>query len=80
MGEKLYVVMPAYNEEQNIKSVVCEWHDVLKYGNDESRIVVADEGFKDTAYDILISFQRELKQLIILNMENQCHGPKLIAI
>jgi dolichol-phosphate mannosyltransferase len=28
--EKLYIVIPAYNEEDNIETVAREWHEMLK--------------------------------------------------
>ena len=35
MSDILYVVMPAYNEEENIESVVKSWYTVLD-GKDEA--------------------------------------------
>ena len=34
----LYVVMPAYNEEANIESVVREWYQVLDGKDAKSRL------------------------------------------
>lgn len=31
-GDILYVVVPAYNEQENIEDVVNEWYEVLKLG------------------------------------------------
>ena len=30
MKEKLYIVIPAYNEEENIERVAKEWHRIVK--------------------------------------------------
>ncbi len=27
--DKLYIVIPAYNEEENIETVVAQWHEVI---------------------------------------------------
>ena len=51
--DKLYIVMPAYNEEENIESVVREWYSVLI--GDDSRLIVADSGSTDGTHDILVS-------------------------
>ncbi len=44
MKESLYIVMPAYNEAQNIEAVVTSWYSVLNGKGDTSRLVVADSG------------------------------------
>ena len=51
--EKLYVVMPAYNEEMNIKAVVEQWYPVLQGKSEDSRLVIADSGSKDRTHEIL---------------------------
>ena len=42
--EKLYIVMPAYNEEENIATVVNQWYPILQEKDTESRLVIADSG------------------------------------
>lgn len=76
----LYVVMPAYNEEDNIEQVVIAWMKVLKYGSQDSRLVIADSGSKDKTHDILLKLKKKYKQLEILEKTNQYHGPKVIAL
>ena len=51
--DKLYIVMPAYNEEANIIDVVREWYPILEGKNEESRLVIADGGSKDNTLNIL---------------------------
>ena len=51
--DKLYIVMPAYNEEANIIDVVKEWYPILEGKNEESRLVIADGGSKDNTLNIL---------------------------
>ena len=76
----LYVVMPAYNEEDNIEQVAIAWMKVLKYGSQDSRLVIADSGSKDKTHDILLKLKKKYKQLEILEKTNQYHGPKVIAL
>ena len=52
MGDKLYIVMPTYNEETNIKAVVEEWYPILEYADEGSKIVIADGGSKDKTLEI----------------------------
>lgn len=74
------MVMPAYNEEDNIEEVVCSWKKVLKYGSKDSKIVVSDTGSKDKTHKILLRLKKKIKQLELLDSNNQYHGPKVIAL
>ena len=76
----LYVVMPAYNEEDNIEQVVVDWIRVLRYGSKESRLVVADSGSTDDTHNILLRLKKKYSQLEILGDTNKYHGPKVIAL
>lgn len=76
----LYVVMPAYNEEENIETVVRQWMPVLKGKSVESKIVIADSGSGDRTHEILTDLQKEFKQLEILPDTEKQHGPKLMAL
>ena len=79
--ESLYIVMPAYNEEDNIKSVIEQWYPILEGKSEESRIVVADSGSKDRTHEVLENLRdTKYPKLEILYTENQFHGPKVIAL
>ncbi|MBP3296577.1 MAG: glycosyltransferase family 2 protein [Lachnospiraceae bacterium] len=78
--DKLYIVMPAYNEEENIREVVKSWYACLEGKDAGSRLVVADSGSSDLTHKYLKSMQRELPQLEILTDTQKQHGPKLMAL
>lgn len=79
--DTLYMVMPAYNEEENIESVVRSWYPVLKGKSESSRLVIADSGSRDRTHEILEQLRSgEFPQLEILHTDNQYHGPKVIAL
>lgn len=80
MKDKLYVVMPAYNEEINIEAVVRGWYSVILRKDADSRLVIADSGSKDRTHEILVNLQKELNRLEILETDNRQHGPKIIAL
>ena len=80
MGEKLYIVLPAYNEEENIESVVKSWHAVLYGKNEDSRIVIADSGSKDRTHEILENLKRKCPKLEVLSDTGRYHGEKVIAL
>lgn len=78
--DSLYIVMPAYNEEDNIENVVRAWYPVLRGKADRSRLVIADSGSTDKTHEILLRLKNELPQLDILEKSGKQHGPKLIAL
>lgn len=73
--EKLYIVIPAYNEEVMIRSVIEHWYPVVEQIGVDSRLVVIDDGSRDRTYQIVKECMREYPQLIALTKENQGHGP-----
>ena len=76
----LYVVMPAYNEEENIEAVVSSWYPVLEGKDPASRLVVADAGSVDKTHALLEAFKAEHPQLEIISDTGKQHGPKVIAL
>lgn len=78
--DSLYIVMPAYNEEETIEEVVRQWYPVLEGKSPESRLIVADSGSVDKTHEKLMHLQREMPQLEILENTLKQHGPKLIAM
>ena len=80
MKNTLYVVMPAYNEEENIEAVIREWYPVLELANEESRLVVSDGGSKDRTLEILYELQKEFPQLVVIPKPGTDHGTKIILL
>lgn len=76
--DKLYIVIPAINEEENIESVVRDWHGVItNLNHTESRLVVVENGSKDRTYEILQNLSKELPFLIPLKEDLNSHGAKI---
>lgn len=79
--DSLYIVMPAYNEEENIEKVVEEWYKILEGKSDDSKLIIADFGSKDRTHEILENLKKErFPKLEVLQTTNQFHGPKVIAL
>lgn len=76
--DNLYIVMPAYNEEENIEEVVKEWHEVVqKIGND-SKLVVVDDGSKDSTYKKLCELKKSYPCLEPVTKSNSGHGATVL--
>lgn len=78
--ESLYVVMPAYNEEENMENVVKQWYPVLNGKHQDSRLVIADSGSSDRTHEILERLKKDYPQIEILSNTGKQHGPKVIAL
>ena len=78
--ETLYIVMPTYNEEENIRNVVAEWYPILDLASKKSCLVISDGGSKDKTLDILYELQKEYPKLIILPRPNTDHGTKVTLL
>ena len=76
--DKLYIVMPAYNEEANIEAVVSQWHPLVEKIGSDSRLVVMDDGSKDHTYEKLKDVQKKFPQLVGVTKENEGHGATVL--
>lgn len=76
--DKLYLVMPEYNEEENIGQVIADWYPVVEQIGGESRLVVLDDGSKDRTYSILKDACADHPLLIPVKKENQGHGATVL--
>lgn len=78
--DSIYIVMPAYNEEENIEDVVKQWYPVLSGKDGASRLVIADSGSTDSTHEILQNLKNTYPQIEILSKTGKQHGPKVIAL
>ena len=76
--DKLYIVMPAYNEEANIEAVVSQWHPLVEKIGSDSILVVMDDGSKDHTYEKLKDLQKKFPQLVGVTKENEGHGATVL--
>lgn len=72
--EKLYIIIPAYNEEVMIESVIDHWYPIVESISTDSRLVIIDDGSRDRTYDIVKSAAIKYAQLVALTKENEGHG------
>lgn len=76
----LYIVMPAYNEEETIKDVVEQWYPILEGKAENSRLIIADSGSTDKTHEVLLLLKEKYPKLEIMGNTLKQHGPKLIAL
>ena len=81
--EKIFIVMPAYNEAENVEEVVAQWHPVaekIRAGGDDCKIVIANDGSKDNTYEKLTSLQTTYPCLVALDKPNSGHGATVLYL
>lgn len=72
--ENLYIIIPAYNEEDNIESVATDWCKVIDKIGNNSKLVIINDGSKDKTYEKLKSLSKDMPNLVVLDKENSGHG------
>ena len=77
--DTLYIVIPAYNEAENITACVADWYPIVeRYGGEGSRLVVIDDGSKDDTYALLSDLAESRPQLVPLTKKNGGHGSAVL--
>ena len=80
MENKLYIIIPAYNEEDNIESVINEWYPIVeKYnGNGKSKLLIIDDGSKDNTYSIMQKYASKYPLFHPITKKNSGHGSTIL--
>lgn len=80
MPSSLYIIIPAYNESENIRQVVNDWYPIVeRYAAEgQSRLVVVDDGSKDNTYEILQELAVEKPLLNPITKKNSGHGATVL--
>ena len=76
----LYIVMPAYNEAENIRQVIRDWYPIVeKFGNADSRLVIFDDGSKDETFSIMLDEKKNRPLFEPITKPNSGHGATVLA-
>lgn len=76
--ETLYIVMPAYNEEANLETVIKQWYPIVETIGRESRLVIIDDGSQDSTYEILSREHKKYPLLVPVTKKNGGHGAAVL--
>ena len=76
--DKLYIVIPAYNEQENIRNVINDWYPIVEKIGNGSRLVVIDDGSKDATYEIMQEAAKELAAFEPVTKPNGGHGATVL--
>ena len=81
--DKLFIVMPAYNEAENIEDVAKQWHPVAEKISAEGnicKIIIANDGSKDNTWDILSHISMKYPHIEPINKANSGHGATVLYL
>lgn len=73
MKDSLYIIMPAYNEEDSLPTVLDQWYPLVE-AHPDSRLVCFNDGSKDQTWAVLQEYEKTHPKLIAFNNRNQGHG------
>jgi len=80
---KIYFVMPAYNEAENIENTIQQWYSVVKKLADEgeeSRLAIANDGSKDNTFAIMQGLKEKYPLFEPLDKPNSGHGATVLYL
>lgn len=78
MGDKLFIVIPAYNEQDNIHAVIEQWYPIVEKIGIDSRLVIVDDGSTDDTYKIMKILAESKMQLVPITKQNSGHGATIL--
>ena len=76
--DSLYIIMPAYNEEKNIGTVIEQWYPVVERIGGDSRLVILNDGSRDATYKKIQNYQKKYDRLIGIDKPNEGHGGTIL--
>ena len=80
MSLLLSIVMPAYNEEEVIETVVKQWTDLLarQFPAENTRLIVVNDGSRDKTGAILDQIKSRYPKLMVVHQPNGGHGNAVV--
>lgn len=76
--DKLYIVIPAYNESANIRQTVEDWYPVVEAHGENSKLVIINDGSKDNTLEILEEMAKDRPLMVALSKKNGGHGSTVL--
>ena len=76
--DKLYIVIPAYNEQDNIRAVIDQWYPIIEKIGGGSRLVIINDGSSDNTYTIMQECASTRPYFIPVTKKNGGHGAAVL--
>ena len=76
MKKKLAVIIPFYNEEENILNIINEWSTIIN--KNQMDLILINDGSTDKSLNLLKKNKIKYNNLILINKKNEGHGSAII--
>lgn len=78
--DRLFIIIPAYNEAANIENVVRDWYPIVNaYNGDiECKLIIVDDGSSDDTKEIVRRLAIDYPLLELLSKVNGGHGSAVL--
>ena len=80
---KIFIVMPAYNEADNIEETIQQWYPIvekLSLGGVDSKLIIANDGSKDNTFAIMKGLKGKYPLFEPLDKPNSGHGATVLYL
>ena len=80
---KIFFVMPAYNEAENIEATIRQWYplmDKLVGDGIQARLVIANDGSKDNTFAIMQGLREKYPLFEPIDKPNSGHGATVLYL
>jgi len=78
--DSLYILIPAYNEEENIKAVIDAWYPLLFDKGPQSRMVINTSGSRDNTTLIIKEMMESHPLLEVMEDSENTYGDKVLDL
>jgi glycosyltransferase involved in cell wall biosynthesis len=75
---ELSVVIPAYNEEIHIESLIREWHHVFESNSISYQFIIIDDGSIDNTVQLVKGLKANIPAITVYSQSNKGHGPAIL--
>ncbi len=75
---ELKIIIPVYNEEGAIETVIKDWSDHLSKLKISFKIYTYNDGSKDNTSKILHQLEKKYSNLVVVDKPNSGHGPTIL--
>lgn len=80
---KIYLVMPAYNEAENIEETIKQWYPLVEKLNteeDSAQLIIANDGSKDDTFNKMVVLKEKYPLFVALDKPNSGHGATVLYL
>ena len=82
--DKIYFVMPAYNEAENIEETIKQWYPGVEKlsegGAVSAKLCIANDGSKDNTFEIMNGLQEKFPLFEPIDKPNSGHGATVLYL